>query len=150
MSQANEILHQAHARAEQQGLPYSGALTPDEAQTLLTALPTTRLVDVRSQAEWQFVGAPVDAVKVEWKSWPGMVPNPNFLEQLKHLTDHEQVLLFLCRTGARSHEAASFAAANGFAECYNVLEGFEGDRNEHGQRGQTNGWKARNLPWNQG
>ncbi|WP_184194458.1 rhodanese-like domain-containing protein [Chitinimonas taiwanensis] len=150
MSQQNELLQRAHARAEAQNLPYSGALTPDEAHALLGSLPNARLIDVRTQAEWQFVGAPEQAIKVEWKSWPGMVPNPHFLEQLKHQTDAEQPLFFLCRTGARSHEAAALAAANGYSECYNVLEGFEGDRDAAGHRGQTNGWKGRGLPWSQG
>ncbi|QDQ27237.1 rhodanese-like domain-containing protein [Chitinimonas arctica] len=149
MSQTNDILQRARVRAEQQGLAYSGALTPDEAHTLLANLPNSKLVDVRSHAEWQFVGTPANAVKIEWKTWPGMHPNPNFLEQLKHQLDAEEVLFFLCRTGGRSHEAAALAAANGYSECYNVLEGFEGDRDDAGQRGRLNGWKARGLPWNQ-
>ncbi|MFC4159877.1 rhodanese-like domain-containing protein [Chitinimonas lacunae] len=149
MSQVNEILQRARSRAEQLGLSYSGALTPDEAQTLREALPAAKLVDVRSHAEWQFVGHPTDAVKVEWKTWPGMASNPHFLEQLRHQVDPEDILMFMCRSGARSHEAAVLAAAHGFAECYNVLEGFEGDRDEAGQRGRRNGWKARGLPWSQ-
>ncbi|HEY9101402.1 rhodanese-like domain-containing protein [Chitinimonas sp.] len=149
MSLTNEILQRARARAEELKLPYSGALTPDEAHTLLRTLPASKLVDVRSGAEWAFVGAPVDAVKIEWKSWPGMVPNPNFMEQLKHQVDTEDALFFMCRSGARSHEAAALAAANGYTECYNVLEGFEGDRDATGQRGKVNGWKARGLPWSQ-
>ncbi|QNM96931.1 rhodanese-like domain-containing protein [Chitinimonas koreensis] len=150
MSLTNDILQRAQARAAQLGLPYSGALTPDEAHTLLAALPNARLVDVRTHAEWQFVGTPEGAVKVEWKSWPGMTPNPHFIDQLRHQVDAEHALFFLCRTGGRSHEAAALAASQGFAECYNVLEGFEGDRDEAGQRGRVNGWKARNLPWSQG
>lgn len=150
MSHTNDILQRARERAQTQHLPYSGALTPDEAHLLMAALPVAKLVDVRTAAEWQFVGTPPNAVTIEWKSWPGMVPNPNFLEQLKHQVDHEDVLLFLCRTGGRSHEAASLAAAHGFAECYNVLEGFEGDKNAAGQRGASNGWKGRGLPWSQG
>ncbi|PHV11401.1 rhodanese-like domain-containing protein [Chitinimonas sp. BJB300] len=149
MSQQNEILQRAHDRAEQMSLPYSGALTPDEAHALIATMPNARLVDVRTHAEWQFVGTPEKAIKVEWKSWPGMTPNPNFLEQLKHQVDAEHALFFLCRTGARSHEAAVMAAAHGFSECYNILEGFEGEPNEAGQRGQTNGWKGRGLPWSQ-
>ncbi|MDN3578085.1 rhodanese-like domain-containing protein [Chitinimonas viridis] len=150
MSLTNEILQRAHSRAEEMKLPYSGALTPEEAHTLLSTLPTCKLVDVRTSAEWQFVGTPLHAVKIEWKSWPGMAANPNFMEQLKNQVDTEDALLFLCRTGGRSHEAAALAAANGYSECYNVLEGFEGDRNDAGQRGQVNGWKARGLPWSQG
>ncbi|WP_374355919.1 rhodanese-like domain-containing protein [Chitinimonas sp.] len=150
MSQNSDILRQARARAQAHNLPYSGALTPTEAHTLLGALPAVKLVDVRTAAEWQFVGSPDGAVKIEWKSWPGMTANPNFLEQLKHQVDSEDVLLFLCRTGGRSHEAAALAAEHGFAECYNVLEGFEGDRDAKGQRGGVNGWKAHGLPWSQG
>ncbi|GAB3260072.1 rhodanese-like domain-containing protein [Chitinimonas naiadis] len=150
MSLTNEILQRARTRAEAQKLPYSGALTPEEAHTLLSTLPASKLVDVRTGAEWQFVGTPLNAVKIEWKSFPGMLANPNFLEQLKHQVDAEDALFFLCRTGGRSHEAAALAAANGFTECYNVLEGFEGDRDDHGQRGKINGWKARGLPWSQG
>lgn len=149
MSQVNEILQRARGRAEQLGLSYSGALTPDEAQAVREALPAAKLVDVRSHAEWQFVGAPTGAVKVEWKTWPGMAANPHFLEQLRHQVDSEDVLLFLCRSGARSHEAATLAAASGFSECYNILEGFEGDRDDTGHRGIVNGWKARGLSWSQ-
>ncbi|MGQ5521713.1 rhodanese-like domain-containing protein [Chitinimonas sp. PSY-7] len=150
MSQQNEILQRAHERAEQLGLPYSGALMPDEAHALLASMPAARLIDVRTHAEWQFVGTPENAIKIEWKCWPGMTPNPNFLEQLKHQVDKEQALFFLCRTGARSHDAATMAASHGFSECYNVLEGFEGEHNPAGQRGQVNGWKGRGLPWSQG
>jgi rhodanese-related sulfurtransferase len=149
MSQAKIMLQKARERAQQLGLPYSGALTPDEAHELLGALPEAKLVDVRTSAEWQFVGTAPESVKVEWKSWPGMGLNPHFLEQLRHQVDSEAVLLFMCRTGGRSHEAAALAAENGFAECYNVLEGFEGDRDGAGQRGRANGWKGRGLPWSQ-
>jgi rhodanese-related sulfurtransferase len=149
MSEANILLQRARERAAQMQLPYSGALTPDEAHALLAAIPGAKLVDVRTQAEWQFVGVPPGAIKIEWKSWPGMTPNPHFLEQLRHQVDAEQPVFFLCRTGGRSHEAAQFAAANGYSESYNVLEGFEGDRDAVGQRGTVNGWKARKLPWSQ-
>lgn len=150
MSELNKILQTARARAEQMGLPYSGAVTPTEAQKILQGLSHSRLVDVRTAAEWQFVGGPPATVQIEWKSWPGMQPNPHFLAHLKQQVDHEDVLLFLCRTGGRSHEAAALAAAHGFAECYNVLEGFEGDKNAAGQRGVVSGWKASRLPWVQG
>ncbi len=150
MSRSNQILQDAQSRARVKQLPYSGEITPEEANTLLTSLPNVKLVDVRSAAEWQFVGTVPNAAQVEWKSWPGMVPNPNFLEHLKQQVDSEAILLFLCRTGARSHEAAVAAANHGFSECYNILEGFEGDKNGAGHRGTVTGWKARNLPWQQG
>lgn len=150
MSALNKILQAARSRAEQMKLPYSGALMPDEALAVLQQVSQSRLVDVRTSAEWQFVGGPEPAVRLEWKSWPGMVPNPHFLTQLRNQVDAEDVLLFLCRSGGRSHEAAALAAGNGFAECYNILEGFEGDLDDTQKRGGRNGWKARGLPWRQG
>ncbi|MDK2122659.1 rhodanese-like domain-containing protein [Parachitinimonas caeni] len=149
MSQINQTLLAARQRAAAQNLPYSGALTPQEAHQLLQGLPAARLVDVRSAAEWQFVGQVPEALRIEWKTYPGMLPNPHFIEQLKQQADPEAVLLFLCRTGGRSHEAAAAAAASGYSECYNVLEGFEGDRDAEGHRGTVNGWKAHQLPWQQ-
>lgn len=149
MSRAAKILEDARARASNHGLPYSGAVTPDEAHALLADLPRVQLIDVRCNAEWQFVGAPPAVVKVEWRTFPGMVANAAFLAQLKQQVDPEAVLLFLCRSGVRSHDAAACAAAHGLSECYNVLEGFEGDKNSEGQRGRVNGWKGRQLPWSQ-
>ena len=150
MSQINNILMAAKQRAESLQLPYSGALLPEEAYTLLQSIPAAKLVDVRSNAEWNFVGVIPGAVNVEWKTFPGMIDNPNFLEQLKHQVDPESLVMFICRTGARSDQAARAAAANGFSDCFNVLEGCEGDKDGNSHRGKVNGWKARNLPWAQG
>ena len=150
MTDVNRLLQQARQRAAEQNLPYAGALTPDEAYALLQALPSGKLVDVRTQAEWQFVGTVPDSATLEWKRYPGMTPNPEFIGQLQSLVDPQDTVLFMCRTGARSHEAASAAAAEGYAEAYNVLEGFEGDKDASNHRGVKNGWKARNLPWLQG
>jgi len=150
MSHTNDILLAAKQRAEQLQLPYSGAVTPEEAAHLLQNLPSAKLVDVRSNAEWNFVGVIPGAVNIEWKTFPGMIENPNFLAQLKHQVDPESLVLFICRTGARSDQAARVAAANGFSDCFNVLEGFEGDKDANGHRGKISGWKAKNLPWVQG
>ncbi|MXR38180.1 rhodanese-like domain-containing protein [Craterilacuibacter sinensis] len=150
MSHRSEILQRAHDRATQSDLPYSGAVTPEEAWELLQNLPGAHLVDVRSHAELQFVGVIPNAVSIEWKTWPGMQPNPHFLAQAEHQLDKEAVLMLLCRTGARSDEAARQLASHGFSSVYNILEGFEGDKDEAGHRGQLNGWKARGLPWQQG
>ncbi|KIA82114.1 rhodanese-like domain-containing protein [Chromobacterium amazonense] len=149
MSRMNQILQAAHERAEQMGLPYSGAVLPDEAYELMQSLPKAVLLDVRSHAEWQFVGTVPQSVKIEWRSFPGMAPNPNFLAQLTHQVDPESVLLVLCRSGARSDEVARLAAANGYSEVYNVLEGFEGDKDEMGHRNSVGGWRQRGLPWEQ-
>ncbi len=116
MSQINNILMAAKQRAESLQLPYSGALLPEEAFTLLQNVPAAKLVDVRSNAEWNFVGVIPGAVNVEWKTFPGMIDNPHFLEQLKHQVDTESLVMFICRTGARSDQAARTAAANGFSD----------------------------------
>lgn len=150
----NKILSEARARGVANNLPYSGAILPHEAAQLLQLsiemhIPV-KLVDVRSQAEWQFVGTIPNAVQIELKTFPGMQNNPHFLAQLKQQVDHEAITLFLCRTGARSDAAARIAAEHGFANCYNILYGFEGDKDNKGQRGKINGWKAAQLAWSQG
>ncbi|CUA81549.1 thiosulfate sulfurtransferase [Gulbenkiania indica] len=150
MSQISEILERARQRREAQDLPYAGAVTPREAFALMQGLPHATLVDVRSAAEWQFVGTVPDAVRIEYKTFPGMQPNPHFATQLTQQVDRERVVLFLCRTGARSDEAARVAASLGFTEAYNVLDGFEGQKDAEGHRGRQDGWKASGLPWTQG
>ncbi|UXY16185.1 rhodanese-like domain-containing protein [Chitiniphilus purpureus] len=150
MSEANVILQRARERAGQLGLPYSGALTPAEAHLLMQQPVGATVVDVRTAAEWQFVGIVPGAELIEWKRYPGMAPNPEFLAQLKQKVDPQRVVLFLCRSGARSHDAAALAASHGYAEAYNILEGFEGDRDAAQHRNTVNGWKAAGLPWVQG
>ncbi|AZN36827.1 rhodanese-like domain-containing protein [Iodobacter ciconiae] len=150
MSHADTILQQAHERALLSSLPYRGALTPAEAAALLAALPDAKLVDVRTHAEWQFVGFVPDSEMNEWKHYPEMDLNPHFLSTLQATVAPQAVVMFLCRTGARSHDAAMLAAANGYSNAFNILEGFEGDKNTAGQRGQVNGWKAAGLTWTQG
>lgn len=147
MSVSNSILEQAQLRAQQACLSYSGAVTPEEAWQLLQSLPQARLVDVRSHAEWQFTGTVPDSTLVELKVFPGMRDNPHFLDQLKAQVDNEAVVLFLCRSGARSDQAARLAAAHGYSNVYNVLEGFEGDKDGNSHRNTINGWRARGLPW---
>lgn len=150
MANVSDVLQRAQQRAQTAQLPYAGTLTPEEAFVLLQQLPGAVLVDVRTQAEWTFVGGVADAVQIEWKSFPGMQPNPAFITQLQAQVPGQAHVLFLCRSGARSHDAAVAATAAGFSHCYNILEGFEGDRDAHGQRGRLNGWQAAGLPWNQG
>ena len=150
MANVSDVLQRAQQRAQTAQLPYAGALTPEEAFVLLQQLPGAVLVDVRTQAEWTFVGGVADAVQIEWKSFPGMQPNPAFITQLQAQVPGQAHVLFLCRSGARSHDAAVAATAAGFSHCYNILEGFEGDRDAHGHRGALNGWQAAGLPWQQG
>ena len=84
---------------------------------------------------------------IELKSFPGMVDNPHFAEQLKTQVDHEALVLFLCRSGARSDQAARIAAEHGYTNAYNILEGFEGDKDGNSHRNTVNGWRASGLPW---
>jgi sulfur dioxygenase len=106
------------------------------------------LVDVRSDAEREFVGSVPGAATVVWKQWPGSVPNPAFDEQLKAAVPAGKKALMLCRSGVRSAAAAKRATELGL-EAYNVSEGFEGDRDDNGQRGHRGGWKFHGLPWRQ-
>jgi len=107
------------------------------------------LVDVRSEAELAWVGFVPGAVVVPWKQWPGMAMNPQFDAQLQSAAPASKKLLLLCRSGVRSIAAAQRATELGF-DAYNVLEGFEGDPDEHGQRNRLGGWRFHGLPWKQG
>lgn len=149
MTSLTDILRLAQTRAEQAKLPYSGAVTPAEAYELLQRAPGARLVDIRTRAELDWVGRIPGAVEIEWNSWPGSIPNTHFLAQLSHQVDKEALILFICRSGARSHHAATLAAEAGFTECHNVLEGFEGDRDANGHRNTIGGWRHAKLPWQQ-
>jgi rhodanese-related sulfurtransferase len=150
MARLTEILNLAQQRAQQMALPYEGALTPKEAAEVLTLTSNAKLVDVRTRAELDWVGRIPGALEVEWLGYPGNVPNAQFMPQLKHSVSSEAMLLFICRSGARSNAAAKAASDAGFADCYNVLEGFEGDKDGEGHRGTINGWRFHGLPWTQG
>lgn len=144
---ATEILERAHQRAKKMDLSYRGALLPTEAYKLLQKVPDAQLVDVRSTAELDWVGRIAGAVEIELRTYPSMEPNADFLNQLAKKVIKEDTVMFLCRSGARSNHAATIATQSGFTDCYNILEGFEGDKDEAGHRGTTSGWKAANLPW---
>ncbi len=106
------------------------------------------LVDVRTDAEREWVGFVPGAVALAWKQWPGMAMNAGFDEGLKAAVPAGTKVVLLCRSGVRSVAAARRAAELGL-EAYNILEGFEGDANEHAQRGQRGGWRLQGLPWMQ-
>lgn len=149
MPTLNNILHAAQERAQAANLAYAGALTPLEAYYLSQHAPGAILVDVRSQAERDLVGIIEQAVTIEWQTYPGWQANPYFITQLKAAVDPEALVMFICRSGNRSGQAAMSAQTTGYSESYNILEGFEGDKNDHGQRGQKSGWKFAGLPWQQ-
>ncbi len=148
MSDLEAIRRTARERARQLNLPYAGALLPREAHALMQA--GARLVDVRTRAELDWVGRVPESVFVEWNAYPGGALNPSFLAQLAEVTAKEEPVMFLCRSGNRSHFAAIVATQAGWRECYNVLEGFEGDRDASQHRASVNGWKVAGLPWVQG
>lgn len=149
MGKITEILNKAQQRAKELNLPYEGALMPEEACQIWESAPGAKLVDVRTRAEIDWVGRIPGAVEIEWASYPGMKPNPNFLAGLEQQVDKESLVLFICRSGQRSHGAAMVATQAGYTGCYNVLEGFEGDKNAGNQRNILNGWRAAGLPWEQ-
>lgn len=126
---------------------YAGDVTPELAHDWWRAGRAV-LVDVRTDAEREWVGFVPGAVAVAWKQWPGMAMNPAFDEQLRAAVPEGGRVVLLCRSGVRSVAAARRAAELGI-EAYNILEGFEGDRDEAGQRGRKGGWRLRGLPWQQ-
>lgn len=136
---------------------YAGDVTADHAWRILQTDPKAVLVDVRTQAEWTYVGVPVldqlgkQTIFVEWQSFPSMAQNLSFAEQVAATgVAPDSTVLFICRSGARSAAAAAAMTARGYEACYNISDGFEGPHDEQKHRGTTNGWKARGLPWAQG
>ena len=127
---------------------YAGDVTPTLAYAWWQAGKAV-LVDIRTDAEREWVGFVPGAVAVAWKQWPGMAINPNFDAALKAAVPAGQSVVLLCRSGIRSIAAAKRATELGL-EAYNILEGFEGDPDAQGQRGNTDGWRLRGLPWRQG
>ncbi|MCC7081204.1 MAG: rhodanese-like domain-containing protein [Burkholderiales bacterium] len=149
MANPDDILAQARQRAQDNRLPYDGVLRPAEAHQLLQDHPKAVLIDVRSRAELDFVGRVPGAVEVEWKTYPGMQPNERFLEQLQARVPKDAIAMFLCRSGVRSHDTALVAKKAGYTSTFNVLEGFEGNRDAEGHRNSVGGWRASGLPWTQ-
>jgi rhodanese-related sulfurtransferase len=140
------ILERAAERGRDAGVPYAGLVTPAEAHRLLTSGVAT-LIDVRTRFENEYVGRVPKTALIEWKALGAAGPNPQFVEQLHALPDKRENLLFLCRSGVRSHAAAQAATAAGYAHAFNILEGFEGDLDEAGHRGLRGGWRRAGLPW---
>ncbi len=139
------------AKTRIQPAPYAGAVTPQEAYALLQADPGVTLIDVRTNAERDWVGrvaiGEVQHRAVQWSTYPGGAPNPDFMAQLAAVARPDQVLLFLCRSGVRSRHAASLATEHGYGRCFDILEGFEGDKDADGHRKSVGGWCRAGLPW---
>lgn len=131
----------------QPAIGYAGDVSAELAWQWLQAGEAV-LVDVRTDAEREWVGKVPGAIAVAWKQWPGMTANASFDEQLRAAVPEGKKVVLLCRSGVRSVAAAQRATGLGI-EAYNILEGFEGDVNASGQRGQLGGWRKRGLPWHQ-
>lgn len=151
MTLPDQLLTVARQRAATESLPYAGAVTPQEAYALLQADTSVKLIDVRTLAERDWVGRVIlpepQHLLIQWSKYPGGAQNPEFLSQLEHQTNRNDTLLFLCRSGVRSRYAAKLATEKGFTNCYDILEGFEGDRDEQGHRKSIGGWCMQGLPW---
>ena len=145
MNTLMDILNTAKQRAVAKNLPYVGELMPQEAFEVLQQQEYV-LVDVRSKAELDLVGRIPDAIHIEWAFYPGMVANAEFAAQLQAQINKDANIIFMCRTGGRSHNAAVVASGLGY-KAYNMLEGFEGEANAQKQRTLMNGWKHAGLPW---
>lgn len=137
-------------------MDYSGDVTPADTYAALEQDPTAVLVDVRTQAEWAYVGVPDlsalgrQAILVEWVGYPGGARNDGFVDQLLEAGIRAgTAVYFLCRSGVRSMHAAQAATAAGLGPAYNIIDGFEGQLDGRHHRG-VGGWKSAGLPWRQG
>jgi rhodanese-related sulfurtransferase len=148
-----------HSSGATSSAGYAGDLDPKESWDRLSRDPQAQLVDVRTEAEWNFVGVPDlgamarQVLLCEWQRFPP-ASNPDFVQELRDALSRTNyakgsALLFLCRSGARSRAAAIAMTAAGYGPCFNIRHGFEGATDDQGHRGGTAGWKADGLPWRQ-
>lgn len=139
---------------------YAGDVSVEEAWEALSSSPAATLIDVRTQAEWTYVGVPSleaigkEPVLIEWQSYPSGMRDPAFVSrlaaQLAELgVTKDAPLYFVCRSGARSRSAAMAMAAAGFTQCFNIGPGFEGPLDQDGHRNALSGWRMSGLPWTQ-
>jgi rhodanese-related sulfurtransferase len=145
------IINIARQRGSEQHSAYAGAVTPTEAWELIRAHRHVHLIDIRTNAERDWIGrVDIDTAQhfaVQWSLYPGAVPNPDFVAQLSAVSRPDDMQLFLCRSGIRSRHAATLATQAGYQNCFDILEGFEGDRDTAGHRKTIGGWCQAGLPW---
>ncbi|MDR2113298.1 MAG: rhodanese-like domain-containing protein [Candidatus Accumulibacter sp.] len=144
----DDLLLRAENLARERGVAYRGELAPEEAWRLVQEYPGAKLVDIRTTEELTLIGRVPGAIEIQWRLFSDWELNPRFLRDIKKTFLPTDTILLLCRSGVRSREAAELLAGEGFRNCFNILEGFEGDKNEAGQR-VIAGWKVRGLPWSQ-
>lgn len=142
------LLERARLRARSASVPFAGLVFPSEAWELFNKGGAT-IVDVRTAEERKFVGRVPESLHVAWKTWPGMVQNDRFVEEVEAIVPNSTVLLLLCRSGVRSAAAAEALTQAGYENAFNILEGFEGELDEQQQRGKGSGWRHAGLPWMQ-
>ena len=135
---------------------YAGDVTPSEAWDLLSEDENCVLIDVRTDAEWNYVGLPnlesigKDTICISWLIFPSNTLNDSFEDQVHEAgIGPDQTILLLCRSGQRSVSAAVALTGAGYRKAFNVLAGFEGEKDHDGRRGRLGGWKVSNLPWTQ-
>lgn len=139
---------------------YAGDVSCKECFSALNEHAAAQLIDVRSAAEWNFVGVPdlmrleKQVLLIEWQVFPTMEVDPEFanktIAQLDALgVSKDAPIYFLCRSGVRSQSAASALTASGYTNSYNILGGFEGPHDGEKHRGNVGGWKFDALPWSQ-
>jgi rhodanese-related sulfurtransferase len=145
----DEIFERAKARGSEMCLEYAGAVLPHEAAALFEQGAAV-LIDVRTQPEWEYVGHVQGSVLIEWRRHGEALPVADFVAKVAAANESSQPILLLCRSAVRSHHAAKALAQAGYREVYNVLEGFEGDKDLRGRRGALGGWRAAGLDWVQG
>lgn len=135
---------------------YAGDVSSREAWDILASVGDAVLVDVRTDAEWAYVGLPdlsslgKRPLLVAWQRFPDMAPNEGFRQEIADQgLRAEQTILLICRSGQRSRHAATELSAAGYRRCFNVADGFEGPCDGERHRGGLDGWKAAGLPWRQ-
>ena len=135
---------------------FKGDISPAQAWEILKSEENSVLVDVRTPAEWMFIGEPdlsslnKEVIRIPWRLYPSFMINSEFSDMFSHENIPQNVsVLFLCRSGGRSLDAAIAIAQSGWKICYNIEGGFEGEPNAEGHRSTTSGWKFSALPWGQ-
>lgn len=140
------IIANARKLGEELDLGYAGRVSPIEAWQLFSS-GAAQIVDVRTNEERKFVGHVPETLHVAWQTGTSLNRNPRFVREVEAKVRKDSVVLLLCRSGKRSHEAGKALAEAGFSDVYNISEGFEGDLNGKTQRGELGGWRHWSLPW---
>ena len=142
--------------AEKEAAVYAGDLTPEETWEILKNEQSAVLIDVRTAAEWNYVGVAdltslgKEQLTISWVTFPGNLKNENFVAEVEAACpDKDAKVISICRSGVRSISSSDALTKAGYTQAYNVLEGFEGNKDDTSHRGSVGGWKVRGLPWKQ-